>query len=752
MKRLVFVLLILACTTSALASGLVTHLVVARRAVHLYTLDPNAPYRDILLRHPASWQAGAVFPDWGYTPDPRKKGPDGNMLNANEEAADAAHRTPFLLVATEHLRAMKPGLMRDQFIAFLFGVLAHQVADVYWHQELCEPWSGLERFGFLQAMRDADFMFDAKDFQSFDAMITRADETRSAHHIGDRAGEAFLPYRMNLDWIGSSFNFSEPAVLAVYKRMDVETNLGQLQRFTQLETAYARGLAAASKSAKARELVEKGLYAYASWWSPWMSENIETFAVGGIDDNAVWTAQAWPMLAAWMDAEPKEAVPGPNGLACIRFAPVVSNEKAAPRGEVSTTYGYTGTSLATGDFDRDGVDELVVGVPGASRAGRPQQGLVRAGELTLEGTEKHGRFGAAVAVLDFNADGFDDLAVGAPVAGDHALPDRGAVTIHLGRRDAPHLSSTPDFTLRFDEPFAAFGMVLASGDADGDGFDDLLVGAPQLRTVRLSGYAAIYLSSKENVPGTTVAPAWSRRSNIGAERFGGALGITRLHDGTRLLLVSAAGAKHAGQAEVGRLYGFDLTPLAATPRGEPTLRFTLTGATLAERAGASFAIGNPRNDGEPLIAIAQPTSGPEPLVHAGAVLVVPLASLQGEMTTAALKPLLRIQGDQRFARFGWQVAFGDVDGDGIDDLVVSEPMRRETIGVDAGSVGVWRGGTSFPTGTIPRTSATWRFDAPRPRMQYGRVFTLLGKRLAIAAPFDSANGEMAGSVTVVAVK
>jgi hypothetical protein len=150
-----------------------------------------------------------------------------------------------------------------------------------------------------------------------------------------------------------------------------------------------------------------------------------------------------------------------------------------------------GTALAAGDFDNDGRDDLAVGAPGESPGRFPRSGSVFVYHGTSTGlspwqglqqndTEEAGdSFGATLASGDFDNDGRDDLAVGAPGRSEGGNKQAGRVFLFRGTASGPQAhSSFTQVGLGVDEQFDGFGYALAFGDFDNDGRDDLVAGAP----------------------------------------------------------------------------------------------------------------------------------------------------------------------------------------------------------------------------------------------------------------------------------
>ncbi|MGB1015286.1 MAG: FG-GAP-like repeat-containing protein, partial [Nannocystaceae bacterium] len=220
---------------------------------------------------------------------------------------------------------------------------------------------------------------------------------------------------------------------------------------------------------------------------------------------------------------------------------------------------WFGSATAFGDFDGDDNLELAVGAPWADNGTITDSGLVQLYEYTGSyvttlvasdslaqiGSENKldEMFGHALAVGDFNGDGLDDLAIAAVGDDDY----RGAVFIYHGSQTGLVLHgklTSASFPGEQRAEYESFGAALAVGDFNGDGRDDLAIGAPGWEWPRpgkvtvfngsstgLSPAQLLRESSPDTVDNCTAGVDCNPLGPVDTEsEFGASLAAGQLHD------------------------------------------------------------------------------------------------------------------------------------------------------------------------------------------------------------------------------
>jgi len=330
-----------------------------------------------------------------------------------------------------------------------------------------------------------------------------------------------------------------------------------------------------------------------------------------------------------------------------------------------------GTPASAGDLNGDGFGDIIIGArgndaPGASAGrayvffGGPSMDVIA--DLVLSGSA--GEFlGAAVRCAgDVNGDGYDDVIVGAPL-NDAGGADAGRAYVYFGG-SIP--DATADWILTGVAAQDQFGKPVASaGDVNGDGYDDVVVGAPQNDFNGTSSGSAYVFFGGVAPDGTADLTAHGAFAN---DEMGFSVGGGDLNgDGFDDVVVGAhrndEGGDLAGRIDV--LFG------AATP--DAVVDASYLGQSL-DQLGVSMTVSDVNGDGFGDVAGGATRGG----AGTGSTYVF----YGGRVVDTTADLILRGEASGDF--FGIQVAAGDPNADGFSDIFVGAS------GNDAGGTGAGR--------------------------------------------------------------
>jgi hypothetical protein len=365
-------------------------------------------------------------------------------------------------------------------------------------------------------------------------------------------------------------------------------------------------------------------------------------------------------------------------------------------------YRFGSAVSGAGDVNGDGFDDVIIGAEDYKvdfgLSNQPKSGAVfvysgSAGGLsetpawTVLAEAKEIDLGSAVSDAgDVNGDGYDDVIVGAPYYESEAGQDNeGKVYLYLGSPGG--LNTTPDWTYECGQATASCGLALGSaGDVNGDGYDDVIVGAPHFDgSFNQEGAAFLFHGSPE---GLSAAPDWTIQGHqAGGEVGSSVAGAGDLNgDGFDDVILGAPFYPYGSELNVGAAFVYygSTTGLSLVPDWETY------GTEPASMYGASVhGAGDIDQDGYGDVIIGAYLFGiygsTENQPHEGASYLY-----KGSPTGLGTLPNWMSSGDKAEAWFGYSVgAAGDVNGDDMDDVIVGAPMYRMDQRIILGSARVY---------------------------------------------------------------
>ncbi|WP_437090472.1 FG-GAP and VCBS repeat-containing protein [Streptomyces sp. enrichment culture] len=299
---------------------------------------------------------------------------------------------------------------------------------------------------------------------------------------------------------------------------------------------------------------------------------------------------------------------------------------------------------------------------------------------------------AGPAKVDFNGDGVTDVAVTAPVATVAGKKAAGYVAVTYGVRSTGvkvahrkvYHQNSPGVPGGVDQG-DLFGTALTTGDLDGDGYTDLVVGSAH--EAGGAGRLTVLWGGASGLSGGTVVKGTRSDQALGEALAAG----------------DFDGDGHVDLA-TGTAVVYGPVDRAAGPARTEVMNVEVGGPAEELWSRPALAAGDVNGDGiDDVVAVV--SHGEAELPYHGPRLVQYFAGGRAGLTAART---LRDASTGKALDGGRAVAVGDLDSDGYADIVLGRTNEYDMDGTEdvnavGGAVEIVRGGTAGPDTTSPRT-------------------------------------------------